>query len=86
MSSLGKTRRFSDKEKLRILKEGCQNGIILGCAGIGPWQQEELAAFLSEFHRRKCPVIPTLLPDAPAKPGLARLSQLRASVPDMGSN
>jgi hypothetical protein len=44
--------------------------VFVGCAGIGPWQQEELAAFLSEFHRRKCPVIPTLLPDAPAQPRL----------------
>jgi hypothetical protein len=44
--------------------------VFVGRAGIGPWQQEELAAFLSEFHRRKCPVIPTLLPDAPAQPRL----------------
>jgi hypothetical protein len=44
--------------------------VFVGRAGIGPWQQEELAAFLNEFHRRKCPVIPALLPDAPAQPRL----------------
>jgi TIR domain/CHAT domain len=44
--------------------------VFVGRAGIGPWQQEELAALLSEFHRRKCPVIPVLLPDAPAQPRL----------------
>lgn len=44
--------------------------VFVGRAGIGPWQQEEVAAFLSEFHRRKCPVIPALLPDAPIQPRL----------------
>ena len=32
MPSLGRLRRFSDQEKLRILEEGCQNGILNICA------------------------------------------------------
>ncbi|MDX2242054.1 MAG: GUN4 domain-containing protein [Leptolyngbyaceae cyanobacterium bins.302] len=39
--------------------------VFVGKAGIGPWQQEEIHAFLQEFIRRKCPVIPVLLSDAP---------------------
>jgi hypothetical protein len=42
----------------------------VGKGGLGPWQREELDAFLREFVDRGCPVIPVLLPDAPAKPAL----------------
>jgi TIR domain len=38
--------------------------------GIGPWQSQELDAFLREFVRRGCSVIPVLLPDAPHEPAL----------------
>ena len=38
--------------------------------GIGPWQDEEIQAFLSEFMRRKCRVIPTVLADATQTPEL----------------
>jgi hypothetical protein len=44
--------------------------VFVGAAGIGPWQQAELYGFLSEFRERGCPVIPVLLPDAPARPDL----------------
>ena len=44
--------------------------VFVGCEGMGPWQEQELAAFLREFVRRKCPVIPVLLKDAPREPGL----------------
>ena len=44
--------------------------VFIGKDGIGPWQQEELAAFLREFVRRKCPVIPVLLSNAPRRPRL----------------
>lgn len=62
--------------------------VFVGQAGIGPWQQQELQGFLGEFVRRGCPVIPVLLPDAPAKPTLpVFLSQMtwvdfRKSNPD----
>ncbi len=35
---------------------------------IGPWQDAELAAFLRQFSRRHCPVIPVLLPGAERPP------------------
>jgi hypothetical protein len=44
--------------------------VFVGRQGIGPWQQQELEAFLREFVSRGCPVIPVLLPDAPAEPQL----------------
>ena len=44
--------------------------VFVGRQGIGPWQQQELEAFLREFVNRSCPVIPILLPDAPEEPQL----------------
>ncbi len=35
--------------------------VFVGRNGLGPWQNQELAAFLREFVRRKCPVIPVVL-------------------------
>jgi hypothetical protein len=29
---------------------------------VSPWQDQELGAFLRQFARRRCPVIPVLLP------------------------
>ncbi|MFM7438894.1 MAG: SUMF1/EgtB/PvdO family nonheme iron enzyme, partial [Snowella sp.] len=44
--------------------------VFVGEDGFGPWQQQELYAFLSEFVDRDCPVIPVLLPNAPTQPEL----------------
>jgi tetratricopeptide (TPR) repeat protein len=44
--------------------------VFVGKNSIGPWQQQELNAFLREFVNRGCPVIPVLLPDAPKEPKL----------------
>jgi len=44
--------------------------VFVGKNGIGPWQQMELEAFLREFVKRGCPVIPVLLPYARKKPQL----------------
>jgi hypothetical protein len=44
--------------------------VFVGKNGLGPWQHQELAAFLREFVERGCPVIPVLLPDAPQEPTL----------------
>jgi small GTP-binding protein len=38
--------------------------------GIGPWQQQEVNALLREFVRRRCPVIPVILPGGRYKPAL----------------
>jgi hypothetical protein len=34
--------------------------VIVG-SRVGPWQDQELAAFLRQFVKRRCPVIPVLL-------------------------
>jgi hypothetical protein len=44
--------------------------VFIGPSKIGPWQNEEIRAFLSQFVERKCPVIPVFLKRAPAKPKL----------------
>lgn len=44
--------------------------VFVGRAGVGPWQEQELYGFLREFVSRHAPVIPVLLPDAPATPEL----------------
>ena len=44
--------------------------IFVGRQGIGPWQKQEIYAFLQEFIEREHLVIPVLLPDAPQKPKL----------------
>jgi hypothetical protein len=44
--------------------------VFVGKDGLGPWQSEEVYAFLQEFMRRKCPVIPVMLPDTPQQPKL----------------
>jgi molecular chaperone DnaK (HSP70) len=46
--------------------------VFVGPSGFGPWQNQELMAFLREFVERRCPVIPVLLPGA-AAPVLPRL-------------
>lgn len=37
---------------------------------MGPWQSEEIYAFLQEFIRCKCPVIPVMLPETQTQPRL----------------
>ena len=62
--------------------------VFVGKGGIGPWQNMEVRAFLSEFTRRRCPVIPVILSDCNNVPQLPLfLSQLtwvdfRKSAPD----
>ena len=44
--------------------------VFVGEDGIGPWQRQEMDAFLREFANRGCPVIPVLLNYAPSEPKL----------------
>jgi len=44
--------------------------VLFGPAGLGPWEEPEMWACLSEFVNRKLPVIPVLLPGAPQQPNL----------------
>jgi hypothetical protein len=44
--------------------------VFVGQGRIGPWQDLELAAFLRQFVKRECPVIPVILPDCKEVPEL----------------
>lgn len=44
--------------------------VFVGGSEFGPWQSQEIDAFLRAFVNRQCPVIPVLLPDAPKEPKL----------------
>jgi small GTP-binding protein len=44
--------------------------VFIGKDGVGPWEQLELEAFLREFVKRGCPVIPVILADALQEPQL----------------
>ena len=56
------------KELERQIENIRSASVFLGRNGIGPWQELEIEAFLLEFTRRKCPVIPVLLPSAESAP------------------
>jgi hypothetical protein len=59
------------QEALEVIIETCQTAAVLvGPSGIGPWQEPEMRACLSEFIDRKLPVIPVLLPGARKAPKL----------------
>jgi hypothetical protein len=44
--------------------------IFVGRSSIGPWQRNELRAFIDQFVERRCPVIPVLLRGAGDPPQL----------------
>jgi TIR domain len=44
--------------------------IFVGASGIGPWQNSEMRAFISEFVDRRCPVIPVILKSCRTVPQL----------------
>ncbi len=44
--------------------------VFVGSSGFGPWQDIEVRAFLTEFVRRKCPIIPVILPSCNSVPAL----------------
>lgn len=44
--------------------------VFVGESGFGPWQNLELEAFLREFARRRCPVIPVVLQSCKHPPRL----------------
>lgn len=70
-----------DEEQLRpgtawqvVLEEQISSiesaAVFVGRSGIGPWQDMEMRAFLSEFINRRLPVIPVILASATAVPEL----------------
>ncbi|MGJ3253599.1 MAG: TIR domain-containing protein [Elainellaceae cyanobacterium] len=44
--------------------------VFVGKNAVGPWQRQEIDAFLRKFVKNHCPVIPVLLKDAPQQPEL----------------
>lgn len=49
--------------------------IFVGESGFGPWQDVEMRAFISEFVRRRCPVIPVILEGCVSVPQLPLFMQ-----------
>ena len=64
--------------------------VLIGKTGLGPWKEPEMWACLNEFVKRQLPVIPVLLPGAPAIPKLPLFLQaftwvdLRDGLTDSG--
>jgi hypothetical protein len=54
----------------RMITASRAAAVLVGSDGIGPWQDREMRACLTEFVDRKLPVIPVLLPGAPTIPDL----------------
>ena len=44
--------------------------VFIGVNDIGPWQEMEQDAFIRQFIKRECPVIPVVLPDCDKTPEL----------------
>ena len=47
--------------------------VFVGQSGMGPWQELEQEAFLRQFVKRDCPVIPVILADCEANPEIPAL-------------
>jgi len=54
--------------------------VFVGKNGMGPWQEQEISAFLHQFNKRACPIIPVLLQNAPKKPNLPLFLQEKGWV------
>jgi tetratricopeptide (TPR) repeat protein len=54
----------------QILEEVRTTAVLVGRDGLGAWEKPEMRAAISESVDRNLPVIPVLLPGAPAKPKL----------------
>jgi hypothetical protein len=58
------------RELQRLISQVGAAAVCVGKSGIGPWQTEEIEAFLLELKKRECPLIPVILPDCEATPAL----------------
>ena len=73
-----------------IIRTTNSAAVVVGSDGLGPWEEPEMRACLDQFVRRRLPVIPVLLPDAPSKPVLPLFLQnfvwvdLRGGMTDEG--
>ena len=57
-------------ELQKQIKSIKSSAVFVGSNGMGPWQDFEQKAFLTQFMRRKCPVIPVLLESCEERPEL----------------
>jgi CHASE2 domain-containing sensor protein len=75
-----------------IIETARTAAVLVGQDGLGPWEIPEMHACLSQFVKRRLPVIPVLLPDAPSEPKLPLFLQeftwvdLRGGLTDEGLN
>ena len=53
-----------------IVRKATAAAVLVGENGLGPWEVPEMNVCLSEFVKRRMPVIPVLLPGAAQKPEL----------------
>jgi hypothetical protein len=58
------------EQQIGIIKSAA---VFVGDSGIGPWQLPEIQAFLNQFVKRACPVIPVVLGSAKSTPKLPLL-------------
>ncbi len=58
------------RELERRIKTIRSAAVLVGESGFGPWQSEELESFLQQFVKRRCPVIPVILPECATVPEL----------------
>jgi len=54
--------------------------VFFGKHGEGPWQHQEIQAFVRELVKRKCPVIPAILPDCGGEPVLPLFLESKVKV------
>ncbi len=53
-----------------VIRTAASAAVLVGGDGLGPWEIREMRGCLAELVRRDLPVIPVLLPGAPAEPEL----------------
>ncbi|MDH6099944.1 GUN4 domain-containing protein [Anabaenopsis sp. FSS-46] len=58
------------RELEKQIEQIASAAVFVGKSGFGPWQSQEIDAFLRKFVNIGCPVIPVLLPEAPEEPKL----------------
>jgi len=64
---LGAVWQVELEKQVRSVRSAC---VFVGDSGLGPWQDVEIRAFLSQFVKRGRPVIPVIMPSASAIPEL----------------
>jgi small GTP-binding protein len=55
------------EEQIKSVKSAA---VFIGSSGMGPWQDQEQKAFLRQFVKRECRVIPVILPGSVKEPEL----------------